>query len=222
VSISRLVLGSGLLALVGVALLCGGCGATKELDAGDILFDNGEYERAIEAWETSLRENPRNTDLLIRIATAQVRLKRFDAAEATMLRAVAIAPESPKVRHNLALVYLRKKDLDKALATFQQVRDLQKTYPQVNYFIGLIHEMRGDEETAVRYYVEEVNNGPSPAWDRLQAYKAKQRAAGLVPSGPSSESVMVFCAVCLAVAGAAYSLRRYLEIRAARREKLGT
>jgi len=215
----RLVLGLGLGVLLAAALC--GCGASERLDAGDILFDKGEYAKAIEAWEASLREEPENTGLLIRIATAQVRLKRFEEAEATMLRAVAIAPKSPKVRQNLALVYLRKKDLDKALATFHQVRDLQKTYPQVNYFIGLIHEMRGDEETAVRYYVEEVNNGPSPAWDRLQAYKAKQRAAGLVSTGPSNEGVLIFCGACLAVAGAAYSLRRYLEVRAERGEKPG-
>ena len=121
----RLVLGLGLGVLLAAALC--GCGASERLDAGDILFDKGEYAKAIEAWRASVREEPENTGLLIRIATAQVRLKRFEEAEATMLRAVAIAPKSPKVRQNLALVYLRKKDLDKALATFHQVRDLQKT-----------------------------------------------------------------------------------------------
>lgn len=209
---------AGLVAFVAAAAVCG-CGARQQGDAGDVFFDKGEYARAIEVWRAALAEEPGNARLLVRMATAQVRLKRFGEAEATMLRAVALAPESPKVRQNLALVYLRKKDLEKALTTFQQVRDLQRTYPQVNYFIGLIHEMRGDEETAVRYYVEEVNNGPSPAWDRLQAYKEKQRRLGLSRKGPKSESVVVFCAVCLAVAGGAYSLRRYLELRAARSHK---
>ena len=133
-----------------------------------------------------------------------------------MLRAAAIAPKSPKVRQNLALVYLWKKDLDKALATFREVLELQDTYPETHYYIGLIHEMRGDEEAAVRCYVQDVNNGPSRAWERLTVYKDKQRALGLVPKGPGAHSILIFSIIFLVVAGAAYGLRVVLDTRDAR------
>jgi Flp pilus assembly protein TadD len=190
-----------------------GCDSTPQLERGDVLFDNTQYVEAIAAWQESLAERPRDTKLLIRIATAQVRLRKFDEAEATMRRAVEVEPESAKVRHNLALVYLRSKDLDKALATFHEARDIQATYPETNYYIGLIHEMRGDEETAVKYYVQDVNSGPSRAWERLDRYKEKQRALGLTPEPPDRTSVLLFSGAFLALAVAAYGLRCYLDRR---------
>ncbi len=192
-----------LAALAGAA----GCQATNELDRGDALLAQGRSAEALALWQQSLAGSPKDTRLLIRIATAQVRLRRLDDAEATMLQAAAIEPRSPKVRQNLALVYLWRKDLDKALETFHEVLALQDTYPETNYFIGLIHEMRGDDKAAVSCYVKDVNNGPSRAWDGLDRYKEKQRAMGLAPRGPSRSAILIFCAACLAVAVVAYGVR---------------
>ncbi|MBM4034850.1 MAG: tetratricopeptide repeat protein [Planctomycetes bacterium] len=197
----RLLLAS----LVAAALVS--CQATSGLDRGDALLAEGKHAEALALWQEALAAQPRDTALLIRVATAQVRLGRLDDAKATMRQAVAIEPDSPKVRQNLALVYLWRKEHDKALAAFEEVLKLQDSYPETNYYIGLIHEMRGDEEAAVRCYVKDVNNGPSLAWERLDRYKEKQRALGLAPRGPSRGGVWVFCGVCLAVAAAAFGLR---------------
>ncbi|MBM4041247.1 MAG: tetratricopeptide repeat protein [Planctomycetes bacterium] len=195
-----------LLPLAGLA----GCGATGELDRGDALLAEGRHAEALDLWQRVLAERPRDTTLLTRIATAQVRLRRFDEAEATMLKAVTIEPGSPKVRQNLALVYLWRKDLDRALKTFHEVLALQDTYPETNYYIGAIHEMRGDERKAVDFYIQDVNNGPSLAWERLDRYKERERAAGRAPAGPTARSLWVFSLGCLAVAVAACVLRRLL------------
>ena len=198
---------------IGVLLLLVGCGGTSEVERGDRLLAEGRHAEAMAAWREALTQRPKDTGLLIRVATAQVRLQQYAEAEATMLQAAAIEPDSPKVRQNLALVYLHQKDFDKALATFHEVRKLQDTYPETHYYIGLIHEMRGDEQTAVKHYVQDVNNGPSRAWQRLERYKEKQRALGLAPRGPRRGSVLVFCLACFAVAAAAYALRVMLGIR---------
>ncbi len=168
--------------LLPLGALAAGCQATGELDRGDALLAEGRSGEALGLWQQALADRPRDTRLLTRIATAQVRLRRFDEAEATMLKAVAIEPESPKVRQNLALVYLWRKDLDKALKTFQEVLALQDTYPETNYYIGAIHEMRGEEGKAVDCYIRDVNNGPSLAWERLDRYKERERAAGRAPA----------------------------------------
>ena len=204
------VTGRRLLALlVPLAALAGavGCQATGAADSGEALLAEGRSAEALAACEQALAERPRDTRLLTRLATAQVRLHRFDDAEATMLKAVAIEPDDPRVRQNLALVYLWRKDLDKALKTFHEVRALQDTYPETNYYIGVIHEMRGDEAKAVDYYVRDVNNGPSLAWERLDRYKEREREAGRVPAGPSSRGLWIFSLGCLAVAALAYGLR---------------
>ncbi len=192
-----------LAALAGAA----GCQGTSELDRGDALLSEGRNADALALWQQALAGSPSDTRLLIGIATAQVRLRRFDDAEATMLKAVALEPQSPKVRQNLALVYLWRNDLDKALTAFHEVLALQDTYPETHYFIGLIHEMRGDDQAAVSSYIKDVNNGPSRAWEGLDRYKEKQRALGLMPQGPSRSAILIFCAACLAVAAVAYGIR---------------
>jgi len=180
------------------------------------LLADGYPAEALQAFLEAAASAPNDTQVLLRIATAQVRLRRFDDAEATMRRAVALEPKSPKVLQNLALVYLWRNDLERALETFQKVRALEETYPQTNYYIGLIHEARGEEEAAVRYYVMDVNNGPSPAWERLSRYKDNRRALGLAPSGPSSRSLLIFSLACLAVAGAAWALKLLFAVGVAR------
>ena len=198
----------GLVAALGL----GGCGREK-LDAGDRLLAQGKPAEAIDAWRKDRLARPRDTRLLIRIATAQTRMGELKEAEATLLHAIEIEPDSPKVRHNLGLVYMKQRDLDKALTTFHEVLELEETYPQTNYYIGLIHEMRGDGETADAYYIRDVNNGPSPAWDRIVLRKQEMRERGEAPPQPETRHVVVFSLALLGLAACAYGLRLYLERR---------
>jgi tetratricopeptide (TPR) repeat protein len=182
------------------------------VDLGDRLLAQDKPAEALGVWQQELAKRPNDTRLLISIATAQARLRHLDDAEATLRRAIAIEPQSPRVRQNLALVYLKQKDLDKALAAFQNVLDIEATYPRTCYFMGLIHEMRGDEATAEKCYVREVNNGACvEAWDRLRRLTEKKRALGIVPHGPDKQHVILFSVVLLGVAAAAYGLRAYLD-----------
>jgi Flp pilus assembly protein TadD len=193
-------------------LVAGGC-EREHLDRGDLLLDRGKPGEAIAAWQSALDERPEDTDLLIRIATAQSRLQHLDEAEKTMLRAVELAPRSPKVRQNLGLVYFKQKRFDDALDAFERVVALQESYPEACYYIGLIHEMRGDERAAERYYVRAVNVGPSRAWDNLALMKQRQREAGALPPRPERGGVLAVSAVLLALAALCYGLRRYIERR---------
>ena len=189
------------------------CQRSPEAERGDALLAEGKNAEALAAWQEALAKQPTNTRLLTQVATAQVRLGQLNEAEATMQRAVALEPDNAKVRQNLALVYLWKKDLDKALATFHEVLRIQDTYPETNYYVGLIHEMRGDEATAVKYYVLDVNNGPSRAWERLEQYKDRQRQLGIAPRKASSRDFLMVSLAFLAVAAAAYGLRLVIEAR---------
>jgi len=201
-----------------VLALGGASWATSDVERGDSLLLEGRPAEALAVWEQVRVGRPRDTGLLIRIATAQARLDRLADAEATLLQAASIDPKSPKVRQNLGIVYLKKKDFEKSLAAFGEVLKLEETYPAANYFIGLIHEMRGDEKTAETYYVREVNNGSClDAWDRLWRLSERRRAEGRGPQRPASWKIMTFSFAVLGFAGLLYGLRLYLEARRNRR-----
>ena len=198
--------------LAGALVLACGCGRT-ELDRGDLLLSQGKPGQALEFWQKALATRPRDTTLLLRIAVGQSRLKRNDAAAATLARAIALEPRSAKLRHNLGLVRLKQERFDAALAAFGEALELEDGYPEANYYIGLIHEMRGHERTAERFYVRDVNSGPSPAWDRLTLLTRKKRAAGVLPRPPRPGQIVAFSLALLAVAACLYGLRLYLELR---------
>jgi len=207
-------LGIATLAAALLSALTPAARASGEIDRGDRLLDEGRTAEALEVWEQVRARRPQDTTLLIRIATAQARLGRLADAEATLLQATSIDPRSPKVRYNLAIVYLKQRNFEKALATFQEVLALEETYPAASYFIGLIHEMQGDEKTAEAYYVREVNNGSClDAWDRLWRLSEKRRAEGRGPQRPAPWKVMGFSLAVLAFAGLLYGLRLHLEAR---------
>ncbi len=202
----------GLLIAVAMVLAAGGC-EQEHLDRGDLLLERGKPAEAIAAWQSALEERPEDTDLLIRIATAQSRLQRLEEAEKGMLRAVELEPRSAKVHQNLGLVYFKQKRFDDALDAFERVLAIQESYPEACYYIGLIHEMRRDDRAAERYYVRAVNVGPSRAWDNLAKMKQRQREAGALPPRPERGAVLALSAVLLALAGLCYGLRRYIEHR---------
>lgn len=190
------------------AVLAAGCGQ-GHMDRADALMAQGKYAEAIEGWQAMLDEQPDQPTLVARIATAQARMGRLDLAETTLADAVAKAPDDPALRQNLALVYLKQKRLDDALAAFHEVRKLQESFPNTDYYIGLIHEMRGDETVARRYYVHEVNKGAClGAWNRIWELNAKTPRPR-----PSRRGVTLVSVALLVVAGAAYGLRMYLDAR---------
>ena len=199
------------LGVVGALLACG-CGRT-ELDGGDVLLSQGKPAEALEFWQKALATRPGDTTLLLRIATAESRLKRNDAAAATLGHAIELEPGSAKLRHNLGLVRLKQKRFDDALAAFRQALELEEGYPETNYYMGLIHEMRGHERAAERFYVKDVNNGPSAAWDRLTLLTREKRAAGVLPRSPRPGQIVAFSLALLALAACLYGLRLYLELR---------
>ncbi|NQT85441.1 tetratricopeptide repeat protein [bacterium] len=196
---------------MGLVVSLAGCSARQELDDGDVFLSQGKPQEALAVWRHALAAEPRDTSLLIRIATAQTRTGDLAGAEQTMLSAADIEPDSPKVAQNLALVYLKQKDLDRALGAFQRAVAIEDTYPLANYYIGLIHEMRGDAETAARYYTRDVNSSMSPAMLRLLAYKERQRELGVIPPGPSSGQILTLCMALLLAAAGAYGLRLVLD-----------
>lgn len=194
--------------MLALALCLAGC-SSNDLEDGDQLLAKGEYGDAIAAWETALERNPGDLVPLTRIATAQARMDRLDLAEATLLRGVDMAPRDPRIRHNLALVYLKQKDLDKALATFEQVLAIEATYPNAHYYIGLIHEMRGDEASAKDHYIQEVNHGTClEAWDGIWRFNQKSDRPK-----PNPNALLTFSLVLLVLAAFATGVRFYLEAR---------
>lgn len=61
--------------------------------AGNRMFDDGYYERALNSYEAALAEAPKHLPAMRGLANSLIQLKRYEAAIAVMDRAIAIDPD---------------------------------------------------------------------------------------------------------------------------------
>ncbi len=94
-----------------------GCSANKGLVKTEFAFANklakeGLWKEAYYRWKRSLVEGQKNVAVFNNMAIALEKMGKFDEAETTYKKALAIAPNNPTVKSNLEKLqkYLRGED----------------------------------------------------------------------------------------------------------------
>jgi len=81
-----------------------------------ILYERGEFERAIETLQSVIEQQPRNDVLYSALAVMQNKSGRPEEAKETLLRGLAVLDgDSAELNYNLGLVYLELGQLDDAV-----------------------------------------------------------------------------------------------------------
>ncbi|MFP5246897.1 MAG: tetratricopeptide repeat protein, partial [Thermoanaerobaculia bacterium] len=93
----------------------------ETLDQASGYFVQEQYARAIPLLEKVLAADPHNLMAALRVAAAHSALGHNAQALAAFEKAQAIAPQSPDVRHYLALHYARTGDLERAEPMLERV-----------------------------------------------------------------------------------------------------
>lgn len=93
----------------------------ETLDQASGAFLRADYAAAIPLLEKVLAADPYNVTAVLRIAAARSALGHNEQAVSAFHRAEAIAPNSPDVRHYLALHYARVGDWDEATPLLERV-----------------------------------------------------------------------------------------------------
>ncbi|MBN1622719.1 MAG: tetratricopeptide repeat protein [Endomicrobiales bacterium] len=77
--------------------------------------------------------------------------------------ALKSSPESPRVRFNLALVYMSEKKWNEAIAEFNKVEELNPLYERINVWnnIGICYEKLGDFKKAKDFYGKVIIVNPN-------------------------------------------------------------
>lgn len=95
---------------------------------GNIYFDTGQNEKAVEAYKKALRRDPENADVRTDMGICLRRLKRIDEAINAFKGAIKSNPRHYQSRYNLGLVLLHEKnDLNGAITVWE---DLLKAVPE--------------------------------------------------------------------------------------------
>jgi choline-sulfatase len=166
----------------------------ETLDRASVSFAQGEYAAAIPLLETILRADSHNLMAALRIAAAQSALGRNEAALRAFRQAEAIAPNSPDVRHYLAMHYARVGQWDEAIPLLERVvaespdrlpalerlaeaRERQERLPEALALWRKVHAMRS-ATPAESIRIGELSMAVGDTASAIQAFERARSAQG--------------------------------------------
>lgn len=116
------------------------------------LADSGKIKEGADILDKMIAASPANLDIYINLSQIYLQAKRFGDAEKILRRAEEQKLDKDRVRFQLATVYDRQKDFDKAESMFKELlKENPKDGPTLNYFGYMLADRGVRLEEAVKY-----------------------------------------------------------------------
>jgi tetratricopeptide (TPR) repeat protein len=175
------------------------------MDQGLQLFNQGEYEQALTAFNTALELDDQQPALWANIGNTHSKLNRTDQAVEAYQKAIELAPEDPTLYQNMGGLYASMGDTDKARELYQKAVSLSAygdpRDAAVNYYnMGVTFINSGNTEEAIEALTKALEADPEYAEAHYQlgismlGTGQMEESAGhlkkyleLAPEGPNAE-----------------------------------
>ncbi len=125
--------------------------AMPEYILGSIARERGESARAIELLNSSLELQSTNIHALLELIAAYLDVANLEKAEATLDRAIAIAPNYSITQFYAAFILAEKGNLQEAHETLLRTGDLLVAYPAATRLYGMVSFRSGKYSIASKY-----------------------------------------------------------------------
>ena len=106
---------------------------------GEAYREQGDYERAIEAYHSALRKSPVFPNAYRGLGLVYMALGDYEAAVVSLEKAVLHAPDSARAFYDLGLAYAGQYDFQRAMSAFKKVLELAPDSPLAD---GALAEIR--------------------------------------------------------------------------------
>ncbi len=128
---------------------------------GNTLFEEGEYEKGIEAYNMAILLNPTFSEAYFNRGLCHYNLKNFDKSVADYTKAAELDPKNAVIFNNRGDAYYRKQDFHNAILDYDKALALNKKYLKAFYNRGLAYACLQDYEKSVEDFNEVVALNPS-------------------------------------------------------------
>jgi tetratricopeptide (TPR) repeat protein len=119
---------------------------------GHLLFDDGQYEAAIQQYSSVLRVKPDSSVLHNNLGNIYFGQHRCDDASREYREALRLQPDLPDAHHNLANCLLVEKKPDDAVAEYKQTLDLDPNKYQSRMMLGAALLQKGEINAAMEQF----------------------------------------------------------------------
>lgn len=150
---------------------------TMYFDA-QLAFLEKKPKEALGLIEPALRLAPNNLQVLMLAGSIQLDAGSLAAAEQSLAKALALAPNQPVIRQLLAQTYLRQAQTEKALATIQPLLDSHVPNARTYEIAGQALLRAGNSELSADYLGNAAKLDPSNISTRTYLAMARLKSAG--------------------------------------------
>lgn len=125
-----------------------------------LCYDDSERkDEAAERYEALLIENPDHATALGNLAILYIGKGKYGEAEKLYLRAIDIAPEEALGYHNLASLYYRTRDYERAAAFAHGALEKKQNMYQASALLSILYALSDDTQKSQYYFSHAVSNG---------------------------------------------------------------
>ncbi|RMF07393.1 MAG: tetratricopeptide repeat protein [Candidatus Neomarinimicrobiota bacterium] len=149
-------------------------------------MNNGAYDEAFETYQQVLEKDPNFAEAAYSMGLAKYKLKDYDAAVAYFKQALELNPTHENARAAITNVVkntfndannsYRRGDLETALEQYQKVLEIDSTFYQAQFQIGVINTKMGMYTEAIQAYQDALQINPDfyKGWYVLGLAQKKQ------------------------------------------------
>ncbi|MFA6328749.1 MAG: tetratricopeptide repeat protein [Candidatus Micrarchaeia archaeon] len=123
---------------------------------GNTLYEKGDYEKAIEAYNTAIILNPTFSEAYFNRGLCHYNLKNFDKGIADYAKSAELDPKNPVIYNNRGDAYYRKQQFNEAIEDYERALTLNPKYLKAFYNRGLAYACLQDYEKAVEDFTEVI------------------------------------------------------------------
>lgn len=123
---------------------------------GNTLYEKGDYEKAIEAYNTAIILNPTFSEAYFNRGLCHYNLKNFDKGIADYSKSAELDPKNPVIYNNRGDAYYRKQQFNEAIEDYDRALALNPKYLKAFYNRGLAYACLQDYEKAVEDFTEVI------------------------------------------------------------------
>src|SRR5215471_18166673 len=146
------------------------------MSQGQTDINNGDYDRAIEAFSDAMRLDPKSALAFTNRGVAYERRGDMDRAIADFSEAIRLDPNYALASSNRGIAYARKGDNDRAIADYNEAIRLDPKNALAFADRGIAYGKKGDNDRAIADFNEAIRLDPNHAlafFDRGIAYGKK-------------------------------------------------
>ncbi|MFA5077212.1 MAG: AAA family ATPase [Candidatus Micrarchaeia archaeon] len=133
---------------------------------GNDYYERGDYEKAIENYNTSILLNPIFSEAYFNRALSYYQLKNYDRSVSDYTKSAELDPNNPIIYNNRGDAYYKKQDFQSAIKDYDKAISLNANYLKAFYNRGLCYASLEEYDKAVADFgkVIELKADFAEAW----------------------------------------------------------